>query len=131
MHISLIQKVDKTDKLFLNLLHVCAENYHRYAMRATFFFVEILKARKSPLEAASRLIRAADKEVDKLTTAMLQEQAAFSYLLTSPLQYRKFCFRLILAGHYFNLSNQVFFFFDSNYNEPILYSLAQAFFPLL
>lgn len=86
------------------------ENFNRFALRVTFFFTEILKVRRNPSEAAARLIRIADKDLDKLTSAMLHEQAAFAYLYNVPIQYRKFSFRLILAGHYFNLINQVFFF---------------------
>jgi hypothetical protein len=94
----------------------------RFSMRATLLLSEILKARRNLGDASSKLMRAADskvlalyqaelrsifQDVDKLSGAMLQEQAAFCYLYLNPPLCRKFVFRLVLAGQNFNSINQV------------------------
>lgn len=78
----------------------------RFGVRVSILSSDILKVRRNFLGAAQKLIRCAEKEGDKLTAAMLQEQAAFCYLFNSPPQYRKFGFRLVMAGHLFHQVNQ-------------------------
>lgn len=95
-------------KLIANFTHF-QDNMNRHVTRATIFFGDILKMRKNYSEAAVKFVRTAEREAerDRLCAGIFQEQAAFCNMMTSPPQYRKYAFRLILAGHLFSLTNQV------------------------
>lgn len=72
--------------------------------RSTIFMAEILRLRKNFSELSFKVLRHAEKENDKLFAGMLFEQCALSFLCLN--QFRKFCFRVVVAGHYFNSVKQ-------------------------
>eukprot|EP01119_Soliformovum_irregulare_P017192 TRINITY_DN5065_c0_g1_i1.p1 TRINITY_DN5065_c0_g1~~TRINITY_DN5065_c0_g1_i1.p1 ORF type:complete len:1258 (+),score=327.93 TRINITY_DN5065_c0_g1_i1:91-3864(+) len=102
------------------------DKQYRFAIRSTMLGAEVLKNRRAgytsgvmssapQVQGASMnnaavsallLVRAAEREEDRLTAAMLHEQSAFCFLYSSPPQLRKFAFRIVLAGHCYLLSNQ-------------------------
>eukprot|EP01114_Cavostelium_apophysatum_P009903 TRINITY_DN2322_c0_g2_i1.p1 TRINITY_DN2322_c0_g2~~TRINITY_DN2322_c0_g2_i1.p1 ORF type:complete len:1266 (+),score=437.02 TRINITY_DN2322_c0_g2_i1:149-3946(+) len=102
-------KKDLESHLDNAFLFYVRDNMSRHVIRATIFFADILRMRKNFSEAAQKFIRAAEREAehDRLCAAMLQEQAAFCMLFSNPPQFRKYAFRLILAGHLYNLNNQI------------------------
>ena len=82
------------------------ENLNRFSVRVTFFSADILKVRRNLLGAAAKLLRAAERESDKLCSGMLYEQSGFCHLNLNPPQLRKYAFRLVMGGHTFSLINQ-------------------------
>ena len=74
----------------------CKENLNRHATRTTMFFADLLKSKKNFVELHQKLIRCAERDWDRLCSAMLYEQSAFAFLFIS--QFRHFAFRIIVAG---------------------------------
>jgi len=108
---SFLMDPHKKDSDFLlenAFLFYTRDNINRHSVRATIFYGDILKMRKSFSDSAQKFIRSAERESDrdKLCAALFQEQAAFCYMNCAPPQYRKYAFRLILAGHLYSVCSQ-------------------------
>eukprot|EP00026_Physarum_polycephalum_P000876 Phypoly_transcript_00877.p1 GENE.Phypoly_transcript_00877~~Phypoly_transcript_00877.p1 ORF type:complete len:1286 (+),score=165.39 Phypoly_transcript_00877:53-3910(+) len=73
----------------------------RYVVRSSFFYGDILKMRGNFKSASDVFIRAAEKDCEMFCSGLFQEQAAFCHLLTTPVMFRKFCFRMVMAGSRF------------------------------
>jgi hypothetical protein len=83
-----------------------AHCFGRHAVRATMLFSSMLCLRDEYLGAGMVLRRATQVDIDKdrLTAALLHEQSAIcSMLQPGHAHFRRFCFRLIQAGHGFML----------------------------
>lgn len=76
-----------------------------FATRATLLSVECLRAAKLFNEAAKQLIRMTSIDQD-LPSAVLLEQAAYSFLMAQPPQHRKYAFHIVLAGHRYSKCGQ-------------------------
>lgn len=76
-----------------------------FATRATLLSVECLRAAKLFNEAAKQLIRMTSSDQD-LPSALLLEQAAYSFLMAQPPQHRKYAFHIVLAGHRYSKCGQ-------------------------
>lgn len=76
-----------------------------FATRATLLSVESLRAAKMYIEASKQLIRMTSMDQD-LPSALLLEQAAYSFLMAQPPQHRKYAFHIVLAGHRFSKCGQ-------------------------
>mmetsp|Transcript_30537 Transcript_30537/g.76622 ORF Transcript_30537/g.76622 Transcript_30537/m.76622 type:complete len:1394 (+) Transcript_30537:59-4240(+) len=77
-------------------------------MSSTFFLGEMHRSRGNFADASAVFIRASELTAcDDLCAALLQEQAAFCYVLSSPPMFRKFAFRLSLSGAHYRKFNQV------------------------
>ncbi|CAN6291607.1 unnamed protein product [Urochloa humidicola] len=77
----------------------------RNATRCGLWWAEMLKARGQYREASSVYFRVSNEE-PSLHSAVLLEQAACCYLLSSPPMLRKYGFHLILAGNSYFMSDQ-------------------------
>ncbi|CAL4927721.1 unnamed protein product [Urochloa decumbens] len=77
----------------------------RNATRCGLWWAEMLKARGQFREASSVYFRVSNEE-PSLHAAVLLEQAACCYLLSSPPMLRKYGFHLILAGNSYFMSDQ-------------------------
>ncbi|XP_062212632.1 uncharacterized protein LOC133913481 isoform X2 [Phragmites australis] len=77
----------------------------RNATRCGLWWAEMLKARGQYREASSVYFRISNEE-PSLHSAILLEQAASCYLLSSPPMLRKYGFHLILAGNSYYMSDQ-------------------------
>ncbi|CAN6303271.1 unnamed protein product [Urochloa humidicola] len=77
----------------------------RSATRCGLWWAEMLKARGQYREASSVYFRVSNEE-PSLHSAVLLEQAACCYLLSSPPMLRKYGFHLILAGNSYFMSDQ-------------------------
>lgn len=80
------------------------------ATRATLLSTECLRQSRQHSEAAKQLIRMTSEDSD-LRSALLLEQAAYSFLATSVMSasqplYRKYAFHIVLAGHRFGKAGQ-------------------------
>lgn len=83
-------------------------HFHRlqeFATRATLLSIACLRTAKLFGEAAKQLIRMTSIDAD-LPSALLLEQAAYSFLMSQPPQYRKYAFHIVLAGHRFSKCGQ-------------------------
>ena len=69
-----------------------------FAVRATLFDGLCLKQQGMFTEAATSYIRMTN-ELSDLRSAMLLEQAAYCFLLSSPPSPRKYGFHIVLAGY--------------------------------
>lgn len=76
-----------------------------FATRATLLSVECLRAAKLFNEAAKQLVRLTTLDQD-LPSALLLEQAAYSFLMAQPPQHRKYAFHIVLAGHRYSKCGQ-------------------------
>uniref|UniRef100_A0A453M067 Trafficking protein particle complex subunit 8 n=1 Tax=Aegilops tauschii subsp. strangulata TaxID=200361 RepID=A0A453M067_AEGTS len=79
----------------------------RNATRCGLWWAEMLKTRGQHREASTVYFRISNEE-PSLHSAVLLEQAACCYLLSSPRMLRKYGFHLILAGNSYYLSDQVY-----------------------
>ncbi|KAG2545392.1 hypothetical protein PVAP13_9KG306369 [Panicum virgatum] len=77
----------------------------RNATRCGLWWAEMLKTRGQYREASSVYFRVSNEE-PSLHSAVLLEQAASCYLLSSPPMLRKYGFHLILAGNSYYMSDQ-------------------------
>lgn len=77
----------------------------RNATRCGLWWAEMLKTRGQHREASTVYFRISNEE-PSLHSAVLLEQAACCYLLSSPRMLRKYGFHLILAGNSYYLSDQ-------------------------
>nr|CAB3492961.1 unnamed protein product [Digitaria exilis] len=77
----------------------------RSATRCGLWWAEMLKTRGQYREASSVYFRISNEE-PSLHSAVLLEQAASCYLLSSPPMLRKYGFHLILAGNSYYMSDQ-------------------------
>ncbi|KAF7000779.1 hypothetical protein CFC21_016597 [Triticum aestivum] len=77
----------------------------RNATRCGLWWAEMLKTRGQHREASTVYFRISNEE-PSLHSAVLLEQAACCYLLSSPHMLRKYGFHLILAGNSYYLSDQ-------------------------
>ncbi|RLN41220.1 trafficking protein particle complex subunit 8 [Panicum miliaceum] len=77
----------------------------RNATRCGLWWAEMLKTRGQYREASSVYFRVSNEE-PSLHSAILLEQAASCYLLSSPPMLRKYGFHLILAGNSYYMSDQ-------------------------
>ncbi|KAK1643581.1 hypothetical protein QYE76_061386 [Lolium multiflorum] len=77
----------------------------RNATRCGLWWAEMLKTRGQHREASAVYFRISNEE-PSLHSAVLLEQAACCYLLSSPRMLRKYGFHLILAGNSYYLSDQ-------------------------
>ncbi|KAL6638002.1 hypothetical protein ACP70R_025574 [Stipagrostis hirtigluma subsp. patula] len=77
----------------------------RYATRCGLWWAEMLKTRGQYREASNVYFRISNEE-PSLHSAVLLEQAACCYLLSSPPMLRKYGFHLILAGNSYYISDQ-------------------------
>lgn len=77
----------------------------QFATRATLISIECLKHAKLFGEAAKQLIRMTSEDSD-LRSALLLEEASYSYLMSQPPLYRKYAFHIVLAGHRYSKCGQ-------------------------
>jgi hypothetical protein len=76
----------------------------RLAVRAAVFHALVLFSRGQGLRAFDALTHAAENVcTDEYSATILHEQAAFCYLRLPQPMLRKFCFRLVVAGHRYGL----------------------------
>ncbi|OEL35037.1 Trafficking protein particle complex subunit 8 [Dichanthelium oligosanthes] len=92
------------DNAFSTYLRIGSSG-QRNATRCGLWWAEMLKARGQYREASSVYFRVSNEE-PSLHSAVLLEQAASCYLLSSPPMLRKYGFHLILAGNSYYMSDQ-------------------------
>lgn len=94
---------DYMEEAISTYLTVC--KLPQFAVRATLLSIECLKANKLFPEAAKQLTRMTSEDSD-LRSALLLEQAAYSFLFSQPPFYRKYAFHSVLSGHRFTKAGQ-------------------------
>lgn len=94
---------DYMEEAITTYLNVC--KLPQFATRATLLSVECLKSAHLYCDAAKQLTRMTSEDAD-LRSALLLEQAAYSYLLAQPPFYRKYAFHSVLSGHRYTKAGQ-------------------------
>uniref|UniRef100_A0A1B0B6W0 Trafficking protein particle complex subunit 8 n=1 Tax=Glossina palpalis gambiensis TaxID=67801 RepID=A0A1B0B6W0_9MUSC len=84
-------------------LNVC--KLQQFATRATLLSIECLKTARLYGEAAKQLIRMTSEESD-LRSALLLEQAAYCFLVSTPVMHRKYAFQIVLSGNRYSRAGQ-------------------------
>ncbi|XP_037938584.1 trafficking protein particle complex subunit 8 [Teleopsis dalmanni] len=84
-------------------LTVC--KLQQFATRATLLSMECLKTARLYGEAAKQLVRMTTEESD-LRSALLLEQAAYCFLSSNPMMYRKYAFHIVLSGNRYSRVGQ-------------------------
>lgn len=84
-------------------LNVC--RLPQFATRATVLSFECLKVAQLYVDASKQLTRMTSEDAD-LRSALLLEQAAYSYLAAQPPYYRKYAFHSVLSGHRYTKAGQ-------------------------
>ncbi|KAG4074060.1 hypothetical protein HA402_014265 [Bradysia odoriphaga] len=94
---------DYMEEAIVTYLNIC--KLPQFATRSTLISIECLKSAKLFGEAAKQLIRMTSEDSD-LRSALLLEEASYSYLMSQPPLYRKYAFHIVLAGHRYSKCGQ-------------------------
>ena len=94
---------DYMEEAITTYLNVC--KLPQFATRATLLSAECLKAAHLHCDSAKQLTRMTSEDAD-LRSALILEQAAYSYLSAQPPFYRKYAFHSVLSGHRYTKAGQ-------------------------